>query len=171
MFSLFFIVVLIPLIILSFWFPDITSLIILILYLIIEVMGIVPTMFKVQPSKELNFNTEEAKIFSKYYVFFRYTLGAQDISKIFSIIQISTLILAPLFWYKGLILQASILVINYFIAAYFAEKLNPIHYLSGYIKKGKLRYVHEYEVLKSISGKITNFEDAEFKKKYPDTAI
>jgi hypothetical protein len=125
-------------------------------------------LLKIKPSKELNLNEEESKIFSKYYVFFRYTLGAKDVSKIFAFMQISALILAPLFWYKGLVIQALILIINYFAVAPFVVRLNPAHYLGENIKKGRLSYIHEYELLKSVSVKINDFQDAEFKKEHPE---
>lgn len=131
-------------------------------------MGILPTLFKHKPIEELQLTPDEAEIFSKYYAFFRYNFGAQDISRMLAVIQISAFILAPLFWYKGLIIQAVILAVNYFIVGPFAYKLNPAHYLGEEIKKGNFQHMAEYEKLKAVSDKINSFQEAEFKKKYPD---
>lgn len=168
MFSILFIIILIPLIILSFWFPVVTSTIILLLYFVFEVMGIAPTFIKTKPAEGLNLNKEEEDVFSRYYAFFRYSFGAQDISRIFAIIQISAFILAPLLWYKGLIVQAIILAVNYFVVGPFAMKLNPVHYLGEEIKKGNTTHVAEYELIRSVSEKINTFQEEEFKKNYPE---
>ncbi len=168
MFSSLFVIILIPLIILSFWFTNGTSVVILAMYSLIEVVGILPTLFKTKPIAELNLSHEEAKIFSKYHVFFRYRIGAQDISRIFAMVQISTFILTPLFWYKDLIALALILVANYFIVSIFAVKLNPALYLSEDIKKGNSKYIDEYNLLKSVSEKIYAFQEAQFKKRHPN---
>jgi len=171
MFSFLLIILLIPLIILSFWFPLVCSSIILVLYFLIELMAIAPTLIKTKPIAELNLDEEESKIFTKYYAFFRYNFGAQDISRMLAIIQISALILAPLLWFKGLTIQAVIFVVNYFVVGPFAVKLNPAHYLGEEIKKGNLAYIKEYELLKAVSDKINAFQDKEFKRKYPGKSI
>lgn len=171
MFSFLLIILLIPLIILSFWFPLVCSSIILVLYFLIELMAIAPTLIKTKPIAELNLNEEESKIFTKYYAFFRYNFGSQDISRMLAIIQISALILAPLLWFKGLTIQAVIFAVNYFVVGPFAVKLNPAHYLGEEIKKGNLAHIKEYELLKSVSDKINNFQDKEFKRKYPEKSV
>ena len=166
MFSFLLIIILIPLIILSFWFPLVCSSIILILYLLIELMAIAPTLIKTKPIAELGLNEDESKIFSKYHAFFRYNFGSQDISRMLAIIQISALVLAPLMWFKGLTIQAVIFAVNYFVVGPFAVKLNPAHYLGEEIKKGNLAYIKEYELLKSVSDKINDSQDKELKRKY-----
>jgi len=168
MFSFLLIILLIPLIILSFWFPLVVSSIILALYFIIELMSITPTIIKTKPIPELGLNGEESKIFTKYYPFFRYSIGSQDMSRMLAIIQISAFILAPLMWFKGLTIQAVIFAVNYFVVGPFAVKLNPAHYLGEEIRKGNMAHVAEYELLKSVSDKINAFQEEEFKKKYPE---
>lgn len=168
MFSFLLIILLVPLIILSFWFPLICSSIILALYLLIELMSIVPTFIKTEPISELGLNKEESKIFTKYYAFFRYSIGSQDLSRMLAIIQISAFILAPLMWFKGLTIQAIVFAVNYFVVGPFAVKLNPVHYLGEEIKKGNLAHIAEYELLRSVSDKINAFQEEEFKKKYPE---
>lgn len=171
MFSFLLIILLIPLIILSFWFPLVCSSIILVLYLLIELMAMAPTFIKTKPIAALGLKEDESKIFIKYYAFFRYNFGSQDISRMLAIIQISALVLAPLMWFKGLTIQAIIFAVNYFVVGPFAVKLNPALYLREEIKKGNLAYINEYELLKSVSDKINSFQDEEFKKKYPKKSI
>ena len=131
------------------------------LYTVIEFMGIAPTFIKRKPTKNLNLSKDEEDIFTKYYAFFKYPVGAPDISRVLVIIQLSAFIFAPLLWYKGLIIQAIILAINYFVASSFAVKLNPAHYLAEDIKKGGTKYIEEYALIKSVSDKISYFEEDE----------
>ncbi len=156
MFSLLFQFILVPLVLLVFWFPFVVSIVLIVLFFLIEVSGIAPTLFKVKPSKELKLTPDEEKIFSEYYVFFRYRLGAQDISRMFAIMQVATVLFVPLFLYKGLYIPAGVFAVNYIVLAWFAPKLNPVHYLGDAIKRGKLTYMKEYKLIGSVSEKIAN---------------
>lgn len=164
MFSLLFLIILIPLIITAFWFPFVVSIIILILYGIIEIVIFIPTFLKIKPAVELKLSPHEEKIFSNYYVFFRYPFGSTDFSRILAIIQLSAIILSPLFFFNGLMIPAIILVINYFIAGPVAVKLNPVHYIGEDIKKGNIKHSNEYEIIQVVQKKIMDFQKLEYKK-------
>ena len=66
MFSILFLIILIPLITLSFWFSFEMSIIILVIYGLLEIMIFVPAFIKAKPKKELKLTSYEEKIFSNY---------------------------------------------------------------------------------------------------------
>lgn len=174
MFSILFRIITIPLIILSFWFSSEMSIIILIIYGLLEIIIFRTTFIKAKPIKELKLTSYEEKIFSEYYIFFKFPVGSVDYSVILSTIQFSTFILTPLFLFKELFIPAIILGINYFLVSSFVVKLNPILFMRDDIKKGNMTFLSEYETIQVVIKKISNFQKEKlekYKNKNKDTTL
>lgn len=164
MFSFLFRIVLIPLIVLSFWFSFEMSIIILIIYGLLEIILFRTASIKVKPTNELELTSYEEEIFSKYYVVFKFPAASRDYSTILATIQFSTFIFTPLFLFKGLFIPAIVLGFNFWLAGIIAAKFNPILYLGEDIKKGNTTYLLEYEAIQSIGRKINGFQKEQSNK-------
>lgn len=159
MFSLLFLIIVLSLIVLTFWFPTITSFTVFLIYLILEVLFFVSSSVKIKPKEELGLNQEEEIIFSRYSIFFNYTFSSVDFSRVFSTIQMSSLILTPLFLFKGLFIFGLMFGVNYLLVGSLAVKLNPAFFISERLRKGDNKYLHEFEIIQSVHEKIEIFRD------------
>lgn len=163
-------VIVLLLMIYSFFEPKYASIFYLIFLLIFEGYLILLDMSgeNVNTSK-FNLDILEEKIFKKYFLFFYFPYLSKQLSSVLSGIQILTFIWVPWLLIKGQIWQSILIGLNYFIAGYLAAKLNPLFFLHRAIaEKPKAEYIMEASILESIIDKMLSGEIIKGEEKSED---
>jgi|GEM_PF-2030481 len=151
---------LLAIIIYSFWNPLVASTIFITIIGLFEIWIILAQwQGKNIVPKDDKWSFQEFETIKKYYTFFRYPFAAKIFSATLSMIQLSVFIWVPWLIYRNLWIPAILIGINYFIAGTLAVKLNPRHFLHDAVEKQNgTQYLSEMLMVDTIIEKMWNID-------------
>ena len=133
-------IIILILIIFTFFNPNLGSWTFIVLSALLEVWIVLTNLSRIKVKNENNkYTSKEVEVIERYKLFFQYPFASKMLSPVFSAIQLSTFVLVPWLLYKGLYINAAIIGLNYFIAPQLAVILNPQFFLHDNIDKGKIK--------------------------------
>ena len=110
---------------------------------------------KVEPyTNPMGFGVDEARIFSKYHLFFKYPSACSGFSGLLSAVQLSTLIWVPLLLFRHFWVAAAIIAVNWYLAGWLAMRLNPARFLNDMVKKGHTVMAADLSAFNSVCEQI-----------------
>ncbi len=128
------------LVILTFFKPFIGSLVFIIIAALLEIWIVLANSSKIKVKNDNNkYTSKEIELIQRYPLFFRYPITSRMLSPMFSGIQLAAFLLVPWLFIKGLYLQAIVIGLNYFVATQLAVILNPQFFLHDNLDKGRIK--------------------------------
>lgn len=142
---IFFIILLLPIMIVGLWYPIPAAIIFIIIVSMIE--GYVLIVSKMGTSEDFNFidwNEKEKILLKKYYIFFRFRATSVKLASVYYYIAMSSFLWVPwLIYNQSLFPLAIIFGLNYFLAFFLSKKLNPMQFnldaIGGAIRQNKIK--------------------------------
>jgi uncharacterized protein (TIGR02145 family) len=147
------------LLVLTFFYPKTGSYIYLGFVIIIELYILFLNIIK-RPLNhsiflnKLNLSSQELKIYSKYYIFYRYRLTSIFLSAMFTSVMFTSIILIPWVIIKVDYITAAIILINIPFAYKLTHILNPIHFANT---PSTIKITHEKHLINSVNDKLLKF--------------
>ena len=144
------------LLLITFFFPRTGSIVYLSFVIIMELYILFLNTIK----KPLNYikltkvslNSQEIKIFSKYYIFYCYHLTSTFLSAMFTSVMFTSIILIPWVIYKVDYITAVIILINIPFAFKLTHLLNPLHFANV---KSTNKISLEKDIINSVYEKLS----------------